>query len=101
MKVSVFSTFHLSFNSSHHVKPHMPKIPGMELFEGRKIHSRSFRYEEQFDGLNVAILGGNFSGMDIAMHVAQYAQKVRVVNAFKCIPQITFFFMPFARLFPN
>ena len=100
MKVSVVSTFHL-FNSSHHVKPHMPKIPGMELFEGRKIHSRSFRYEEQFDGLNVAILGGNFSGMDIAMHVAQYAQKVRVVNAFKFISQITFFLMPFARLFPN
>ena len=79
----------------------MPKIPGMELFEGRKIHSRSFRYEEQFDGLNVAILGGNFSGMDIAMHVAQYAQTVRVVNAFKFIPQITFFFYAVCTIVPE
>ena len=48
----------------------------MELFEGRMIHSKSFRYEEHFDGLRVAVLGVHYSGEDIAMHIANYAKKV-------------------------
>ena len=40
------------------------------------IHSKSFRYEEHFDGLRVAVLGVHYSGEDIAMHIANYAKKV-------------------------
>ena len=40
------------------------------------IHSKSFRYEEHFDGLRVAVLGIHYSGEDIAMHIANYAKKV-------------------------
>jgi cation diffusion facilitator CzcD-associated flavoprotein CzcO len=53
-----------------------PNIPGMEMFEGRIIHSKDFRYEEQFDGLRVAVLGVHFSGEDISMHVSRFAKKV-------------------------
>lgn len=61
---------------SHDFNPYIPEIPGMELFEGRTIHSKSFRYEEEFEGLRVAILGCHFSGEDIAMLVSSYAKKV-------------------------
>ncbi|XP_061179580.1 uncharacterized protein LOC133188220 [Saccostrea echinata] len=57
-------------------KAYNPNIPGMELFEGRMIHSKEFRHEEHFDGLRVAILGCSFSGEDISMHVAKFAKKV-------------------------
>ena len=64
------------FLFSHDFNPYIPAIPGMELFEGRTIHSKSFRYEEHFDGLRVAVLGVHYSGEDIAMHIANYAKKV-------------------------
>ncbi|XP_062618566.1 uncharacterized protein LOC134280154 isoform X2 [Saccostrea cucullata] len=62
--------------NGHNSKPYTPNIPGMELFEGRMIHSKEFRHEEHFDGLCVAILGCSFSGEDISMHVAKFAKKV-------------------------
>jgi putative flavoprotein involved in K+ transport len=60
----------------HDSKDYTPNIPGMEIFEGRMIHSKNFRYEEQFDGLRVAVLGLHYSGGDISMHVARYAKTV-------------------------
>ncbi|XP_062618681.1 uncharacterized protein LOC134280295 [Saccostrea cucullata] len=61
--------------NGHHSEPYTPDIPGMELFEGRMIHSKEFRHEEHFDGLRVAVLGCSYSGEDISMHVAKFAKK--------------------------
>ncbi|XP_062593555.1 uncharacterized protein LOC134255032 [Saccostrea cucullata] len=66
--------------NGHDSEPYSPNIPGMELFEGRIIHSKEFRHEEHFEGLRVAILGCNFSGEDISMHVAKFARKVFVCH---------------------
>lgn len=54
----------------------------MDEFEGRKLHSKWFRFEEHFDGLRVAILGCHFSGEEISMNVAKYAKKVRKFKTF-------------------
>lgn len=62
--------------NGHDSNPYIPDIAGMDEFEGRKIHSKWFRFEEHFDGLRVAILGCHFSGEDISMNVAKYAKKV-------------------------
>ncbi|XP_061180444.1 dimethylaniline monooxygenase [N-oxide-forming] 4-like [Saccostrea echinata] len=62
--------------NGHYSKAYIPNISGMELFEGRIIHSKEFRHEEHFDGLRVAILGCNYSGEDISLHVVQFAKKV-------------------------
>lgn len=80
---------------SHDFNDYTPNIPGLELFEGRAIHSKEFRYEEHFDGLRVAILGCHYSGEDISMHVAKFAKKVmrtiyedcsEVIETFTLIP---------------
>ncbi|XP_062618555.1 dimethylaniline monooxygenase [N-oxide-forming] 2-like, partial [Saccostrea cucullata] len=69
----------------HHSEPYTPDIPGMELFEGRMIHSKEFRHEEHFDGLRVAVLGCSYSGEDISMHVAKFAKKVYIyLKVFAC-----------------
>ncbi|XP_056016358.1 flavin-containing monooxygenase 1-like [Ostrea edulis] len=62
--------------NGHDSNDYTPNIPGMEIFEGRMIHSKDFRYEEQFDGLRVAVLGVHYSGEDISMHVSRFAKKV-------------------------
>lgn len=67
---------------SHDSNPYIPDIAGMDEFEGRKLHSKWFRFEEHFDGLRVAILGCHFSGEEISMNVAKYAKKVRKFKTF-------------------
>lgn len=62
---------------SHDSNPYIPDIAGMDEFQGRKIHSKWFRFEEHFDGLKVAVLGCHFSGEDISMLVAKFAKKVK------------------------
>ncbi|XP_056016359.1 dimethylaniline monooxygenase [N-oxide-forming] 2-like [Ostrea edulis] len=62
--------------NGHDFNEYIPNISGMDIFEGRMIHSKDFRYEEQFDGLRVAILGVHFSGEDISMHLGRFARKV-------------------------
>lgn len=78
---------------SHDFNDYTPNIPGLELFEGRAIHSKEFRYEEHFDGLRVAILGCHYSGEDISMHVAKFAKKViRTLYKYLFYCVRTFFF---------
>lgn len=62
---------------SHDSNPYIPDIAGMDEFQGRKIHSKWFRFEEHFDRLKVAVLGCHFSGQDISMLVAKFAKKVK------------------------
>lgn len=62
--------------NGHDSNPYIPDIAGMDEFEGRKLHSKWFRFEEHFDGLRVAVLGCHFSGEEISMNVAKYAKKV-------------------------
>lgn len=64
----------------HDSNPYIPDIAGMDEFEGRKLHSKWFRFEEHFDGLRVAVLGCHFSGEEISMNVAKYAKKVRKIK---------------------
>ncbi|XP_034310113.2 uncharacterized protein [Magallana gigas] len=66
--------------NGHDSNPYIPDIAGMDEFQGRKIHSKWFRFEEHFDGLKVAVLGCHFSGEDISMLVAKFAKKVIVCH---------------------
>lgn len=40
------------------------------------MHSMRYRHPELFAGQTVALLGAHFSGMDIALHLSNYAKKV-------------------------
>ncbi len=61
---------------SHYSTPLIPDITGMESFEGQIIHSHNYRRPEAFGGKRVACLGAAASGQDIALDMAQHAEKV-------------------------
>ncbi|KAL6444927.1 hypothetical protein ACFW04_002140 [Cataglyphis niger] len=62
--------------NGHYTVGHIPHIPGIESFHGGCIHSHQYRIPEVYAGKKVCILGASWSGIDIAMEVSQYADKV-------------------------
>lgn len=63
--------------NGHYTVGRVPHIPGIESFRGRRIHSHQYRIPETYAGKRVCILGASWSGIDIALEVSQYANKVR------------------------
>lgn len=63
--------------NGHYTVGHVPHIPGIESFRGRRIHSHQYRMPETYAGKRVCILGASWSGLDISLEVSQYANKVR------------------------
>jgi len=66
--------------NGHYSVPVVPKIHGLDKYEGNLIHSHNYRKPEQFDGQIVLILGGGASGTDIAVEVAGKASKVYLAH---------------------
>ncbi|XP_018347465.1 PREDICTED: flavin-containing monooxygenase FMO GS-OX-like 3 isoform X2 [Trachymyrmex septentrionalis] len=62
--------------NGHYSVGRIPHIPGIESFRGRCVHSHQYRVPEVYTGKKVCILGASWSGIDIAMEVSQYADKV-------------------------
>ncbi|XP_032679396.1 flavin-containing monooxygenase FMO GS-OX-like 3 isoform X2 [Odontomachus brunneus] len=62
--------------NGHYTVGHIPRIPGIESFNGDCIHSHQYRLPEIYAGKKVCILGASWSGIDIALEVAQHADKV-------------------------
>ncbi|OAD59924.1 Flavin-containing monooxygenase FMO GS-OX-like 3 [Eufriesea mexicana] len=62
--------------NGHYTVGHIPRIPGIESFPSGSIHSHQYRVPEVYARKKVCILGASWSGIDIAMEVSQYAEKV-------------------------
>lgn len=62
--------------NGHYTVGHIPHIPGIESFHGRCIHSHQYRIPEVYAGKRICILGASWSGIDIAIEISQYADKV-------------------------
>ncbi|XP_076647845.1 uncharacterized protein LOC143356225 [Halictus rubicundus] len=62
--------------NGHYTLGHIPRIPGIESFPGGQIHSHQYRIPEMYARRTVCILGASWSGIDIAIEVSQYAEKV-------------------------
>lgn len=62
--------------NGHYTVGHIPRIRGIESFPGGSIHSHQYRVPEVYARKKVCILGASWSGIDIAIEVAQYAAKV-------------------------
>jgi len=73
--------------NGHYTVGHVPHIPGIESFRGGCIHSHQYRVPDIYANKNVCILGASWSGIDIAMEVAQHANKVRV--SIHCLSSLT------------
>lgn len=61
----------------------MPNIPGLENFEGTKIHSGKYRGNIPYQNKNVLIIGQGPSALDICLECAEVADKV--ILCFKLI----------------
>lgn len=54
--------------------PIMPKIAGLDDFEGRVLHAQQFRDAEDFRGQRVLVVGNGPTGVDVAVLLSQTAR---------------------------
>ncbi|UPK97593.1 hypothetical protein LCI18_008528 [Fusarium solani-melongenae] len=59
-------------------RPHVPKLEGLEQFEGEVLHSRAFKRPELFKGKKVVVVGMGNTGADTAAALCGHADKVWV-----------------------
>jgi dimethylaniline monooxygenase (N-oxide forming) len=55
--------------------PASPEYPGSEAFQGRIMHSRSYKDPEGFEGKEVVVVGAGSSGADIAVELSKVANR--------------------------
>nr|XP_039270502.1 flavin-containing monooxygenase 5-like isoform X1 [Styela clava] len=62
----------------HHAVPYYPlhDFPGVEKFQGKKMHSRSYRTSTPFEGKRVTVVGMGNSGCDMAVELSRNAKQV-------------------------
>jgi len=53
--------------------PHIPKIEGLKDFKGKIMHSKEYKHGEEFKDKKVLVIGGSFTGIEIAANVSKYA----------------------------
>jgi cation diffusion facilitator CzcD-associated flavoprotein CzcO len=56
----------------------LPDIPGIETYEGKKIHSARWDHEYDFAGKKVAVVGTGASGVQIVPELVKIADSVKV-----------------------
>lgn len=56
----------------------LPNIPGIETYEGRKIHSARWDHDYDFAGKKVAVVGTGASGVQIVPELVKVAKSVKV-----------------------
>ena len=61
--------------TGHFSTPNVPDFPGMKSFPGEVIHSHDFREATKYAGKQILIVGGGFSGEDIALQCFKYRAK--------------------------
>ncbi|XP_043462320.1 flavin-containing monooxygenase FMO GS-OX-like 2 [Leptopilina heterotoma] len=62
--------------NGHYTVGHFPQIQGIENFHGGIIHSHQYRKPENYAGRKVCILGASWSGIDIALEISKYGDKI-------------------------
>uniref|UniRef100_T1JB49 Flavin-containing monooxygenase n=1 Tax=Strigamia maritima TaxID=126957 RepID=T1JB49_STRMM len=62
--------------SGPHVDPYIPSFPGLDKFEGKKIHTKSYRIPNEYVDKRVLVIGLGNSGGDIAVEVSRIAEIV-------------------------
>lgn len=54
--------------------PHVPDVPGRELFAGRQLHTVGYRGPEEFAGQRVVVVGGGNSAAQILAELSEVAE---------------------------
>eukprot|EP01084_Bolivina_argentea_P315761 547164_1 len=66
--------------SGHFSTPNIVEFEGFDTFNGRILHSHSFRNASEFKGQNVLIIGGSYSAEDIALQCWKFGAKNVVIS---------------------
>lgn len=69
---------HLIVSTGLNHLPKVPKLPGLDGFAGRVLHSSEYRDAEQLRGQRVLVVGAGESGSDIAAQVAKVASACTI-----------------------
>ncbi|XP_015087592.1 probable indole-3-pyruvate monooxygenase YUCCA10 [Solanum pennellii] len=58
---------------------YIPKVVGMENFEGEIIHSSDYKFGKKYEGKNILVVGSGNSGMEIAFDLSNYGCHASIV----------------------
>lgn len=59
-------------------QPHAPKLPGEDVFQGRLLHSRSYRNAAPFVGQRVLVVGMGNTGAEIALDLVEHGVRAAI-----------------------
>lgn len=62
--------------NGHYAAPSFPKIPGLDSFKGRIVHSIEYDEPTIYTGQTVVCIGGRASGVDLAREISHHANHV-------------------------
>ncbi|CAF3313891.1 unnamed protein product [Rotaria socialis] len=62
--------------TGHHAHPRLVDFPGLENFQGRKLHSWQYKTSHGFEDKNVLVVGIGNSGGDLAVELGRIAKQV-------------------------
>ncbi|CAK7233538.1 hypothetical protein SBRCBS47491_008645 [Sporothrix bragantina] len=60
--------------------PYTPTIPDSSLFEGKIMHTHTYRTPSPYEGKRVAVVGFGSSAVDVACEIAPHAASVHLVT---------------------
>ncbi|QUX30600.1 NAD(P)/FAD-dependent oxidoreductase [Nocardiopsis akebiae] len=60
--------------------PHIPDIPGRDVFEGEQLHTVDYRRPEEFVGRHVAVVGGGNSAAQILAEVSAVTRTTWITS---------------------
>ncbi|RWS18395.1 Dimethylaniline monooxygenase-like [N-oxide-forming], partial [Leptotrombidium deliense] len=64
----------------HHAKPYIPKFPGQQNFNGKIIHTRSFKTAKEFENKVAVVVGIGNSGADAAVDLSNVCSQVYIAT---------------------
>ncbi|KAJ3344072.1 hypothetical protein HDU93_003235 [Gonapodya sp. JEL0774] len=64
--------------NGHYSQPYIPPIEGASRFKGRLLHSRDFRFESEFAGKSILVIGSGSSALDLSRILAGSAKTIHI-----------------------
>ncbi|XP_076915052.1 putative indole-3-pyruvate monooxygenase YUCCA4 [Bidens hawaiensis] len=84
--------------TGENAEPVVPKIPGIEMFEGRLMHASEYKNGDEFKNKRVVVIGCGNSGMEICFDLCNHDSIPFMVvrNSVHVLPRDMFGFSTFA-----
>lgn len=74
----VVSANHVVVATGANQQPRIPRLPGEDVFQGRLLHSRSYRNAAPFAGQRVLVVGMGNTGAEIALDLVEHGVRTAI-----------------------